>query len=1089
MLLSSYSDTRGAFPKDAALVADEFGSALWCLLYQRLGDGVFAHLLQRCSMFRMLSGFNFLQLSGPIVASKHVRIDPKAFPFANSKMAERLNETRLKAEAKLKSHETRLDGWKKRNREKEKDEEIKSIDEAPPPRKQSCPYPITYVSFQRHDMYYRHPKKICFGLPVGWKGLQWAADEKGAKALASWIFNCSEDSLPLRAASSLYLFRGILKRLKKLHLKPILDATCPLVQTPESSLNENSTSTKPEEQLNTSFREPLATQAALTLPQQDPSSSFAPRVSQILSSDFPHMTSSGVPNSKSKAPLAPQPRPERMDEDLVLTQDNATSTSVESVPSSDTDPRFFSYKNDEDYLLYLLIEPAENPVSRMTLPQLLPMFCRHHQVSRFVYRSLRGLIPAVGFGCEENWKLLEAKISAFVSLNRFDTISSCTLLEGFQITKIPWISSKPENKGPFSAEELSLRTKIFHAFLVWIFDEVVMPLLGTTFYITETMMHRNQMFFYRREVWSRITVLGFESLISRGIFRAVPLEDAKEALKKRELGACNIRFLPKKNGVRPIVNMKKNNSNPERHEPRSINSFLKPILSILTYEAYSSPKDLLASSLLTNDEVHRKLLSFKRRLLQLPPDAELPMEHLPKLPKLYFVKTDIISAFDEVNQAMLMKILEEDVVAAERYLAILVAKTKIERERARSTTLKSITSNHPEQPKTMTEILEEQSRKQTNSVLSKNMRMGFMDRSALLAILREHIVRHIIRFDGKYYVQSDGIPQGSTLSSLLCSLYFAHLEKTELSKFVQVRTEPAEGKPQASVLLRWIDDFLFISTDRDEAVSFFERMHEGFPAYGTRCNPSKSQVNFNLKFGETDISNVSTQPHTQYNADGSEGPSTSGINELIWCGWLINTKTLEFRRSVPDGVLASQLITNNISSRPGYSISQKLHASLRNAVYPLLFDPRFNARPALLENTFDVACWSAVRLVALERGSQFPKSGAPKGPRKLTNPTFIVNLILSLIQHLATTLAKKTNSHKRLDLKYPLRLSLNDITMMSLHAYRMMLKRHLPLFQPVVDILQAVTAQHTTQSPKEALQEYHKAAAHRFPKFAGAVFA
>lgn len=1089
MLLASYSDRRGAFAKDAALTSDELGSECWSLLYNRLGDSIFGHLLQRCSMFRFVSGFNFLQLSGPLVPAKNIKIQIEPLTNSASKIVEQLSHSRDRAESDLKDHKNRLEEWKKRKRQGEPDEgvaEIVPLPEDPPPAKQRCPYPLTYVTLQRYLMYYKHPKKTCFGLPVGWKGLQWKADEDGAKALASWIFGTTEDYLPRRAVNSLYLFRGILKRLKRLHFKSILEATCPLPKLDASGSEDESNAQEDVPVVSRSVHDSVVTQTASKPSQIDPPSSFMPHPSQLLFGDFPHMASSGVPEAHQSRRNPAPPQHTLINDSMLPETQGGLESSLEPPPTMENP--FFDYKNEGDYLLHLLIEPAPNPVADLTLPELLPLFCKHHQISRFVFRIIRALIPTVGFGTEENWKLLELKIAKFVSLNRFDTISTCALLEGFQITQIPWLASNPQSKGPYNAEELSLRTKIFHAFLLWIFESVIMPLLGTTFYITETMMHRNQMFFYRREVWTRINTLGFETLISRGVLRAVSLEDAKSALKKRELGSCHIRFLPKKNGVRPIVNMKKTHSNPERPEPRSINSFLKPIHSILTFEAHSSPKNLLASSLLTNDDVHRKLLSFKRRLLQLPPDAEIPANPLPMLPKLYFVKTDIISAFDEVNQELLMKILEDDVVAAERYLAVLTTKVKIERERLRYHVLRGFTQDGPERHASLTEIVDEQSRKQSNSVLAKNMRMGFADRSSMLAILREHITRHLIRFNGKYFLQRCGIPQGSTLSSLLCSLYFAHLEKNKLATLLEDAPEGSDGVPRTSVLLRWIDDFLFISTDKAAAVRFFEVMHAGFEEYGTRCNPTKSQVNFDLRFGEADISNVSTQPHTQYNAEVSEGPSTSGLNEMIWCGWLINTRTLELRRAVPDGVIASQLISNNLSTRPGHSISEKLYASLRNAIFPLLFDPRFNPRHVLLESSFDVACYTALRLVALERGSYIPNSATSKTPRKLVNHKFLVDLIISLIQRFCATIKKKSSSYKRGDLVYECPLHLNDITMTSLLAFKMMLSRHLPLFQPVVEKINALIAENSTRINNKTLQEYHKAAANRFPKFAGAVF-
>lgn len=68
-----------------------------------------------------------------------------------------------------------------------------------------------------------------------------------------------------------------------------------------------------------------------------------------------------------------------------------------------------------------------------------------------------------------------------------------------------------------------------------------------------------------------------------------------------------------------------------------------------------------------------------------------------------------------------------------------------------------------------------------------------------------------------YYRQTIGIPQGSILSSLLCSFFYGDLERTHL-KFTGDLN---------SVLLRLIDDYLFITTDLAQARKFLRTMHEG----------------------------------------------------------------------------------------------------------------------------------------------------------------------------------------------------------------------------------------------------------------------
>lgn len=68
-----------------------------------------------------------------------------------------------------------------------------------------------------------------------------------------------------------------------------------------------------------------------------------------------------------------------------------------------------------------------------------------------------------------------------------------------------------------------------------------------------------------------------------------------------------------------------------------------------------------------------------------------------------------------------------------------------------------------------------------------------------------------------FYRQKVGIPQGSVLSTVLCNMFYAHLEKKKLPFL-----NDTEG-----LLLRLIDDFLFITMNKAHAIQFLQLMHDG----------------------------------------------------------------------------------------------------------------------------------------------------------------------------------------------------------------------------------------------------------------------
>ncbi|CAI5986167.1 unnamed protein product [Closterium sp. NIES-65] len=221
-------------------------------------------------------------------------------------------------------------------------------------------------------------------------------------------------------------------------------------------------------------------------------------------------------------------------------------------------------------------------------------------------------------------------------------------------------------------------------------------------------------------------------------------------------------------------------------------------------------------------------------------------------------------------------------------------------------------------------------------------------RDHILQLLRRHISCHVIRAGRQFFLQRTGIPQGSVLSALLCSLFYAHLDRhvllpslTPLALGAPLPPEGGEGRSAGqggelgehrgdggeegageggecerrkerekrweavrvrvgmvgaeekegeacgsgakpvhpprhsnsqqqleqqqqqqqrdspppplgahSLLLRLIDDSLFISTSQPHVAAYVAAMHTGFQEYGCRANQSKTAVNFPLELGK-----------------------------------------------------------------------------------------------------------------------------------------------------------------------------------------------------------------------------------------------
>ena len=107
------------------------------------------------------------------------------------------------------------------------------------------------------------------------------------------------------------------------------------------------------------------------------------------------------------------------------------------------------------------------------------------------------------------------------------------------------------------------------------------------------------------------------------------------------------------------------------------------------------------------------------------------------------------------------------------------------------------------------------------------------------------------------------------LSTMLCGYFYSDMEKTHLS---EVSQDPD------SLLLRWVDDFLFITPHKILASKFLNVMHNGIPEYGCFINLEKTLTNFDAVTDE-----------------GEQVKKVCASTRFPWCGYLFDTVTLEVR--------------------------------------------------------------------------------------------------------------------------------------------------------------------------------------------------
>ncbi|EDP48298.1 Telomerase reverse transcriptase [Aspergillus fumigatus] len=611
--------------------------------------------------------------------------------------------------------------------------------------------------------------------------------------------------------------------------------------------------------------------------------------------------------------------------------------------------RYSTHDTEDGTTKCLVPEPKQNLMDYATPSSSVSAFCR---------AVLRKLIPPQFYGIgqyqKSNQEIIFSHVDRFIRMRRFESLSLHEVCKGIKITSIPWLDySRHQHQESLPGRKLSLsdlhkRTELLHEFIYYIFDSILIPLIRSNFYVTESQIYRNQLFYFRHDVWRHLTLQPLATFKTT-LFEEMKRADAERRLCGRSLGYSSLRLLPKTTGVRPILNLRRRNLQPGWAGKApflgpSINSTMTPIFNVLKYETARNPASL-GSTLSFVGEIHTRLKSFKERLSQ--------SHSSDRRQRLYFVKLDIQSCFDTIPQKELIPLVEslfsEEGYQIGKHVEVrppdeFSSMWPVQESQQSKALRKYVGRAAPvSKAQALTDAI-------TDGGISHRRNTVFVDTPAhkeysgdyLLDLLDEHIRYNLVKVGRKYFRQRNGIPQGSILSSVLCNLFYAQMERESLS-FLD---------PSEAVLLRLVDDFLLITINSNLAMRFLQVMLKGQPKYGISINPAKSLVNFSAM------------------VDGVQIPRLEGSHLFPYCGSLIDTRTLEIYRD-QDRILEgtdsaagtiSSSLTVEFTRAPGRSLHRKVLSSFKLQMHPMYLDTKHNSLTVVLWNLYANLVTSAMKM-------------------------------------------------------------------------------------------------------------------------------
>ncbi|XP_077166666.1 telomerase reverse transcriptase isoform X2 [Paroedura picta] len=564
------------------------------------------------------------------------------------------------------------------------------------------------------------------------------------------------------------------------------------------------------------------------------------------------------------------------------------------------------------------------------------------QVYGFLRACLERVVPAALWGSRHNKRRFYKNVRKLLALRKADALPARELLRKMRVKDCAWLAAAPERGCSVPAAEHHFRTRLLSQFLFWLMDTYVIQLLRSSFYITETGFQKNLLLFYRKAVWSQLQSLAVKSHLADVQLRALSQEEIAALQQRRYIPvAGKLRFIPKMNGLRPVVRLntllgaEKFSRKDRGKKVQYFKMQLKKLYSVLKYEQKKNPS-LLGSSVFGKDDIYSTWKKFVLGVLE--SNAEMP--------PFYFVKADVSRAYDSIPTQKVVDVIAQILGPGNKtsycircYAVILRAKNGqiIKRYRRHVSTPEEFIPD-------MAEFLHHlQQTTSLRNALVIEQSVDLKERcSDLFEFFLQLIHNNILKIENRYYVQCCGIPQGSILSTLLCNLCYGDMENKLL-----------HGVQKDGVLMRLTDDFLLVTPHLAEAKKFLRTLAASIPEYGFSINPAKTVVNFPLD-------------------EAADIPGYSAFQQLPahsmfpWCGLLIDTQTLEvysdYSSYARTSVRAS--LSFRRDSPAGVHMRNKLLGVLQLQCHHLLLDLQINSLKTVYINIYKIFLLQAYRFHA-----------------------------------------------------------------------------------------------------------------------------
>lgn len=648
----------------------------------------------------------------------------------------------------------------------------------------------------------------------------------------------------------------------------------------------------------------------------------------------------------------------------------------------------------------------------------------HRQVCWFVTTIVRSLFSTQIMGSQHNLDILLANVRRFITAKQFETISLHSLSQDLRINDFRWLHENIGSGQRVSPGEMKKRKELVLSLIHWIFECFLVPLIKNSFYVTETATTKYETVYYSQKDWNKAVRPHYRKL-QDNLLEEID-KNKVEAARRGVLGVSTARLIPKPTGFRPIVNLGRKIETPDttnsKRKSWSANQILGNVHKVLTSEK-DRQKPRLGGALFGTNEIFPPLQKLK---------CDLTKKH-GNLPQLYFIKTDIKAAFDSIKQDKMLEMLEDMLRQSSEYRVILYSVLLPPGHKAYQGTSKRFFKSRaiPTEDVSLTfaDHAKEIAASMRNATIVDMVRRYSVTTQECLDLLRTHIKDNVWQVGKQYYRQKTGIPQGSKVSTLLCTMFYSYLENEHLSW----------TRREGSLLLRYIDDFLFITDNYNLARRFVDVMSRGFPEYGARISVDKTLLSFEYDTGKQ-LAPVC-------------GVNEQGDVDFPYCGFLIRTGTLDI---MPDytkflNYSIKQSFARRSTRKQGSTFLTWYSRQLENRNHVALLDTAHNGLGTVMMNVFINFAITTMKVPHYFKGTD---TGA--NFNRLVFASMLCSSEYTFYAGRARVLHHvRTKNSKNLDKKEHFSLKKEEFILLAITAMSHVLKRKASRFRGVVDLLEA----------------------------------